>query len=381
MTSPGSSTFRFTPIAAVVVIGTVLVLALLLKRASPSFPAIPKGGFVGTVSGLSDDRSEQFTLYFERISDAPGLLVVVFKDGWKPQVVPLVWQSPLPGKQSVALDPVTLIEGDQSFTLSGEARANGFGGDVVASSGARGSWSVTPVSAAAIRDDSVKLPAQFNLKAWLRVKARHDELKARIEGLRNGAQEGSDRAVKLERLVRDQVVLRERSRARRDELRLELSKINEQRRKSTEELKDAVNELGTFTRATRTGQAVELARRISRRETKWFLTHWSSASDPSGVEEELAAREQIDLNKLNAAAKKAEETEKLRMTIADEQQRIVDLERALQGRVTAVAPPARDAPGGAPNEAIAPRRDERPSAPAPAEGGRKPWWKQWGDGF
>lgn len=383
-----ATTSRFTFVAVLSVIAAVVALAFLLRRASSSFPEIPKGGFVGTISGLTDSGSEQFTLYFERITDAPGLLVVVFKDGWKPQVVPLVWQSKSiraansktsanpagpagnrPGRpekvEAASLDPVTLLEGEHSYTLSGTEQGTGFGGDVVSSRGARGSWSVTPISAAAIRDDTVKLPPQFNLKAWLRVKSRHDELKGRVDALRASGKENSTRAVKLDRLVKDQVVIRERSRARRDELRMELSKITEQRRKSTDELRDAVNELGTLTRATKSGQAVELARRIARRETKWFLTHWSTESDPGSVEQELAEQEQVDVRKLNVASKKAEEIEKLRMTISDEQQRIIDLEQQLQGRVETVAPPAARPPAPA------------PAAPEPQKEQRKPWWQQW----
>ena len=74
------------------------------------------------------------------------------------------------------------------------------------------------------------------------------------------------------------------------------------------------------------------------------------------------------MRKLNVASKKAEEVEKLRMTISDEQQRIIDLEQALQGRVEAVPPPAaRPSDGNGSGEA----------SPEPPKEERKPWWKQW----
>ncbi len=361
---------NFTHIASGIAVLCLIVLVVLFRPRSESFPAMPTGGFVGTISGIPDEHGElqTKTLYVERISGASALLVVVFADGWKPQVIPLSWQSVGSGGEGAYLDPVSIEHDKLRLTLSGRESGGNFRGQVAASNGGQGEWSLRPVSASDLKDPSVKLDPQTNLKGWLRLKRFHDDQKRKVEMLRS---EHDQRATKLEKLdafINNEAVLKERSKSRRDQLAIELSKVTEERKKNTQELKDAIAELGVLHRITKRGQTVELARRIAKRENKWYALNWSAQEDSSNVEEMLAERESVDLGKLNASVKRAEEVLKLRNSISQERTRIMELEAEVEGRDR-----MRQAPP--PPAETSPRQRQLP--PAATEPESKPWWKQW----
>ena len=368
---------NFTHIASGIAVLCLLVLVVLFRPRSESFPALPTGGFVGTISGVPDPSGEPQTktLYVERISGASALLVVVFADGWKPQVIPLSWQSVgSGGGESAYLDPVSIEHDKIRLTLSGRESGGNFTGEVVSTSGEQGEWTLRPVSAAELKDPSVKLDPQMNLKGWLRLKRFHDDQKRKVELLRAEHDQHAGKLEKLEAFINNEAVLKERSRSRRDQLAIELSRVTEERKKNTQELKDAIAELGVLHRITKRGQTVELARRIAKRENKWYALNWSAEEDSSNVEEVLAERESVDLAKLNASVKKAEEVLKLRNGISQERTKIMELEAELEGRER-----LREAPAGSgearPRETAPTRQRQLP--PAATEPESKPWWKQW----
>lgn len=369
---------NFTHIASGIAVVCLLVLIILFRPRSESFPALPTGGFVGTISGVPDanGESQTKTLYVERISGASALLVVVFADGWKPQVIPLSWQSVgSGGGESAYLDPVSIEHDKIRLTLSGRASGGNFTGEVLSTSGEQGEWTLRPVSAAELKDPSVKLDPQMNLKGWLRLKRFHDDQKRKVELLRAEHEQHAGKLEKLEAFINNEAVLKERSRSRRDQLAIELSRVTEERKKNTQELKDAIAELGVLHRITKRGQTVELARRIAKRENKWYALNWSAEEDSSNVEEVLAERESVDLAKLNASVKKAEEVLKLRNAISQERTKIMELEAELEGRERLRQEPS-DAPRE-PQRGEAPTTRQRQLPPAATEPESKPWWKQW----
>ena len=364
---------NFTHIASGVVALCLLVLVVLFRPRSESFPALPTGGFVGTISGIPDARGgdpETRTLYVERISGASALLVVVFADGWKPQVIPLSWQSVGDGGgESAFLDPVSIEHNKIRYTLSGRESGGTFSGEVSSPAVEHGTWTLRPVSAGDLKDPSVKLDPQMNLKGWLRLKRYHDDQKRKVELLRAEHEQHASKLEKLDAFINNEDVLKERSRSRRDQLAQELSRVTEERKKNTQELKDAIAELGVLHRITKRGQTVELARRIAKRENKWYAINWSAEEDSSNVEEILAERESVDLAKLNASVKKAEEVLKLRNAISQERTRIMELEAELEGRDRLRQLPVQPLESDTPNPRALP--------PASTEPESKPWWKQW----
>ncbi len=120
-------------------------------------------------------------------------------------------------------------------------------------------------------------------------------------------------------------------------------------------MKELVRQLEQLTRITRRGQTVDLERRISKKEEKWYLVNWQVGEDSSVLEENMARRMNIDLAKLNENAKRAREIQSLKGKLLQEQDRVLKLEKLYENKVH------EGSPG---------------STPLQKEPG-KPWWKSW----
>ena len=81
-----------------------------------------------------------------------------------------------------------------------------------------------------------------------------------------------------------------------------------------------------------------MARRILKREERWFDGAPTEESGDESLEEQLAANDQVDLAKLNAAAKRAEEIQELKRNIATEQSQLQILNAEYQRKIVQRVP-------------------------------------------
>ncbi|MFN8389989.1 MAG: hypothetical protein U0136_06840 [Bdellovibrionota bacterium] len=335
----------------------------LLAPKGKSFPMLREGTYVGTIIGLDGSPPTGTGVYAERIAGTNSLLVVLFASGWTPQAVELKPQS-----KGGDFRPLAVTYHGQSYTLSGSGSGDQFAGELAGAGGTRGTWSLQSIASASLKAPKTTM-SDADLKSWLQAKVTYNTAKDELVSLKSTHEQEASKFEKLTRFVQDENVLKDRSRSRIDELESEINRVAAERKKSTQDLKNALNDLSLLTKTTKRGQVVDLNRRIQRRENKWFGINWSSEAADSdsaaGLEADLAEKEQVDLRKLNSEVKRAEEIRKLQTTIAQEQSRIEQLRAAYDQKLHSVeAPPP---PATAPGE---PRR------PPVEQEEQKPWWKK-----
>lgn len=333
---------------------------ILAGCGSRGFPEIASGSYTGEISSVVKGSQQTFSFYAERLGSDSSMLFVVFAEGWSPQVVTA--SAPNEGEKEKKKGPVRLTAEGQYYVLTGGPSGDGYSGEVETADGRRGKWTLNPVPAQFKQDRSLQI-ANFDPKEWIAVKSRFNMVRDELSSLKLSFEQEMSKHEKLERFVKDEDVLRDRSRSRKDALATELNRITEQRKKSTQDLKDALGGLSMLHKYTKEGQAIELNRKIARRENKWYSINWASGGSAENVEEELAAQEQIDLKKLNAAVKRAEEVHRLQVEAEQEQEKIRELETALQRRIRVIQPE---------QEPAAPRGN-----PPVEPDEKKPWWRLW----
>ncbi|MCB0360280.1 MAG: hypothetical protein KDD44_11615, partial [Bdellovibrionales bacterium] len=160
-----------------------VLLFLLLRSNEKTFPPLAAGAYMGTISGVSQQERGRRTLYVQRLPDA--LLVVVFAEGWIPQVVPLV---PIAAEQGtpVGYQPVIMQFQGRSFSLSGTLSGDAALGAVATESSVLGSWNLSPIGAEQARI-GLSTEEVGRLQDLLVAKAEYLELSAEDERLKQRA--------------------------------------------------------------------------------------------------------------------------------------------------------------------------------------------------
>ena len=409
-------------IGRIAVAATVLAVStylLLTSRREPSFPYIPPGSYTGTLTlstkpnatlanttpkgenlasenstvdnstvansalpensspsstssrAPEDGTAQELTIYAERLGNANSILFVVFSPDWKPQVLSLRPLSPSAGSDS-PVKPLLLRQGDFSLMLTGSQSGSTFSGEVDPGNEYLGQWSLRPLSADELRQSKkVSLP-NMDTKEWLIKRLEQFQLETELQRLQSEQRDQNEKVTRLERFLTNGEVLKDRSETRRSEISDELNKLSASRKKSTTELRSAMDDLGMLQRATERGQAVELARRIARRENKWFAVKWGDVQENELTEDQLAERDKIDPVKLQVAAKRAYEIEHLRQTIADERAKLEQIEREARQAVETPLdiqqlPPATQPRNRPPSRRPVPSLEEED----------RPWWRVW----
>ena len=194
-------------------------------------------------------------------------------------------------------------------------------------------------------------------KDWVELKGRYRIAKREQRAKEAALAAEVDRRDKLQAFVKDEKLLRERAAKRRDELAKELNTAVEERKASSKAINELLDELDLLGRITRSGQAVILARRVAHRENQWYQANWgddASAMPATDVESGM------DVVKVEAAWKKAMETQALIRELSSERERNRQLQLQLQG-----------APAAQPEEESAPAETIGTEAP---EGQRHSLW-------
>ena len=337
------------------------MLAWMTLQRAASFPALSVGAYVGRMSGVTEKKNEFVSLYVERIGSARALLFVVFDEGWKPQIVPLVSTQGSTGPS----DPITIAVGERQFILQGTEGHNEFSGTVISADGAHGVWSLQPISNEQLRKDITASESGFDFNQWIALRSTHRAKTREKELLEHTIADRSDKQEKLEKYVSEEKGLRVRAQERREQLEGETTNRLEKEKQMEQEVRNSARDLEQLIRITKRGRAVELARRVSKREDKWYLVNWQKGEDFSTVEESLAEKMNVDLRRLKENVRRAEELNALKNTIEKEHDKIVKLEILLQERSEgAKRPPEHGRP--------TPKAEPDPE---------RPWWKSWDSMF
>ncbi len=339
---------------AVVLIFGFFLFAEKLFDSEIYFPNLPSGAYVGEISGVGSN--EQATIYAERLDGINALLLVVFKAGWKPKIhqlrkISTEEESP----ERFRWKPLKIKFDENSFLLSGADSNGNFAGTVTKGELVVGKWSLEQIEPKDLRRNVLATAKNFSLPNWLKQKGIYRTLREEEEQLELSIKDGEEKLQRLEAYVAEGAELRARARTRRQELEESISELKSKRAEKLQELKQYVREIEQLDRITKKGRTIELARRVSKRENKWYLVHWQQGMDLSALEETLAASLNVDLRKLNVQVERAREIESLRHSIALEQSRIRKLKEMYQRKIEG---PTKKEP------------QEKPTT-------EQPWWKRW----
>jgi hypothetical protein len=302
-----------------------------------TFPSLPEGSYSGTISGLAEGSANPATLFLERYKDSNLFLIVAFLDGFKPQAVRLQEQS------ADRLYPLNFTFHGAKFELSG-ASAQQLSGSVRSSDGRKGRWELSPQNTGITPIDERQLMEVLSLRK--RIRGLRETMKAVSEELNSKIQKRD----RLQELVADERALKERVEEQRAAIAAELQSGIEERKDTAKVVADLVAELDLRERISPAGRGISAARRIARRENKWFDVQWGGQS---GAEEEgsfLAENPEVDLARLEQAAKRAAEIQGLLRERDAEAERIRKLEQQLL-EPRRVAPPSLQQPQPRPEEA------------------------------
>lgn len=306
-----------------------IIFFLFRNKSDNSFPNLSGGTYFGTINGLSPDSNDEIPFYLEKFNGANTLLVVVFAQKWRPQVISLQANT-IVGDYNIIDQPympIELANSDTSFLLYGRKKDNNFEGEIISTKGTTGNWSIEQIDI-----DKIKLgtSANFDLKDWLTTRVKHQDLADQINTLLSNLQEQENKYQKISKFVEeDGEILREKAKTKKELLSTELNKVAEERKQITQQTNQALSDLYLLGKMTKKGQSIELARRISSKENDLLNSTWGNLSNPAVLEEQLAREENIDLNELNENYKKALEVEQLNQSILEEEKKIADLENRI----------------------------------------------------
>ncbi|MBP9838865.1 MAG: hypothetical protein KBC84_09140 [Proteobacteria bacterium] len=302
-------------------------LLFIYKKDSQTFPRLDGGYYVGSISGISEQSDENYPLYIEKINGANILLMVIFAPSWKPQVVSLKANSLIDyngGISQIASDykALNISAKNTSFLLYGEKQSSSFSGEILSSKGKKGTWTVKPVSLESLKEDDKIKPTEFNLRAWLSAKTKYNLYKVEHDSLFTKNMQEEEKIQKLAKFVKEGDIIKDRSRLKREEIVTEINKVAEDRKEKTKNLNNAVSDITLLTKLDRHGQNVDIARRIARKEMAVLNASWSIEGNLANLEQQLAEQDNIDLQKLNNAYRRALEIEQLQQSIVDERNKI-----------------------------------------------------------
>lgn len=303
-----------------------------------SFPRLDAGKtFVGSLSirqdseSASDNREINYPLRLQTTASPALIQLLIFSEGQQAEILKPV--DSFLGKIA-GYKPLEFTRDSKVFSLSGGKTSSGYRGEINLADKAVGVWELREWT-----EETEKAEPWSDLKNWMRAKAKFNDSLKELFLLKQNLENNRLRYEKLERFVKDEGMLKDRSKTKRDTIAQELNDVVEIRKKETTELREASLSLATLLRLSPRGQVVDLNRRIARREQRWFAALASSAEEPGAEEEaELAKRDGKDLQVLNAEYSRALEVQRLLNALEAEQAKIEQLkQQAKQTRAASAA--------------------------------------------
>ena len=322
----------------------VIALAVLLYfvfSVKKTFPSLSLGSYVGQIEGIADGA---VTLYVERIPNANALLLVILSEDWRPQIVPLERDVESLGSskdtEDVPFKPIVVSHQGRSFLLSGEGDLGTYRGEILEEDTKKGAWSLRSIARSEIEGEV----SEAGLYAWLIAKAEELNLVDSFNSLEGALKGKEEKHGRLASYLNQEDLLKQRANERRTDLSSRLTEVETRHQQTVEEVSSLVSELNLLSRIKKRGKAVELARKVSSRENKWYFANWRAGEDTSRLEEFLMTKTNIDVGEFERERKQASEKRSLLREIEQEKRKMQQLQarEKLQGSSEALEVPGGD---------------------------------------
>ena len=349
-------------------LGLGVLFLIIRQHRAQSFPFLLPGAYQGEISGVGRNNSASSTFYVERFKNSYSLLLIIFQEGWKPLIIAAEQSSARPlGLTFLSpmevFKPLSIKSGDKTLVLTGSGSSRNFSGEVISEGKKLGAWSLRSIAAKDLRHPSPIKPEKVNFQDWLGLLGKYLLMRQEAASLNTAINSKEEFEKQLSAFLADKTLMQQKSAEYKTEAQALIKMASARNETKSNEVKQLAREVDQLARITRRGQAVELARRVAKREAKWYQVYWQAAADLSGFEQSLAEKMNVDLLKLRSNVKKASEIQTLKAQIAEERSQIAQLQNTYEEKVKAAS-----------------------SQPSPGENNReapssRPWWKKWDSMF
>jgi len=296
-----------------------------------SFPILDEGHYVGSISGITStfktlsDKNKQYSLYIERKKNPNSMLIVAFINDWHPQTIVLEKND----KEKPS--PIEVKHKEEFYSLVGSGKNNVFTGSVKTKGKKIGSWNLKKISDSELLAGSNS--EKFKLAEWLQLKGKYYSIKEQEIKIQKEIENQQIQVASLSEALKQEKLLSEKAKEQITILEEEIKTQSEKKKAINSKLLSKVKNLEQTKRINKTGRAIDLARRVSKRETQWYLVNWGSSNGPSAsTEEEIARSMNIDYRKVKGKLAKSEEYLRIKKELENEKIQIRELKQlALEG--------------------------------------------------
>jgi len=290
-------------VVSVLAFSLLIVSAMLWQEWSRRFPKMPKGAYVGYVTGVESTKKESAKkqgngtwIYVEKLQDK--LVVAVLAPGWAPQEI-----QELPAPVGDALLPITVSGPREKLTLIGAARNDATFSGSAQIGGNTGRWELRPVSF--VEQDR----NQKDLKLTLLLQAELQDIDLKIREAELRVPEQRAEIDKLTVFITEGERLKARANERFAIAKYELEKAQKELTAKQSEAKKLQEALDITQKLSGMGKLVALSRESLEREGRWVE---SMARSTGGAVP----------GDLDAAVERGEKIISLKKEIAEEQNKI-----------------------------------------------------------
>ena len=298
------------------------------KKPERSFPKLSERAYIGELVGLRPGESAR--LYIENIEADGSQLWILFDEAWQPQIFqPKLLSDEL--STNPIYDVVQLSQGDLTFSFYGKAKGAQATGAFESSDGRHGSWRLSALSSEEMsRFIDAGQSSSLDLERWLDVKGEYRFLDTHLKDLQREQGDKRARAEQLKTVLLDRDVLLSRSGLKQKQFTKELEESRAEDKEVEQQRSQHLSELKLAGRISKEGKAIELSRRLVKRELKWYLANWGAKEDDSALAELEGQNLEFDVERLGAEYRHAVSIKQILDQVAAEKAQIAELERRLQ---------------------------------------------------
>lgn len=330
----------------------IAVIAYLLIPEVKTFPIIGEGYLSGTISGIAPRPENTYSLFLEKVKDKDELIAIVFIQNWEPQVISLELDE---SAKAPALLPLRIDYAESTYSLTGSQKGKGYAGLVRSKGRKVGRWTIQSADLAPPQGHQAK---NMQLSKWLQLKGKYYSLQEQYKQILDEVKIHSAEVTLLSKILESKDELEDAASNEIQTLGTKLKEKKVEKAKLVKNVEDRARSLEQLTRITRRGRTIELARRVAKRENKWYLVNWGDSSNAAISEEELAERMNVDIRKLSGKLSQSEEYLKLKGSIAVERRKIRELQNMINER----------------QQMKEERQIQKQKGPRRPE---TPWWEKW----
>ena len=295
---------KFIFFAALIVL--LVTLKLCTRRKYTEFPKIKNGRYLGKIVV----KKNQYDFFLQK--DPLGASVAVIAPGSAVERVGL--------STNLNLKIPNSEHTDQVVSLLGEKLEQQYQGEVFLKNKSIGSWNLKRKgSNKQIQKAYINQELSEDLKKFYLLRSQLKSTKEEIDRLNIRISSYKEALPKEEKLHETAVT-------EADDLTYNIEEKQKIRRKIIKEIKDKLTNLEQLQRISALGRVIDLARRTTKREDRWYLANWGEEALES--QQQVADSLGLDLSKLDEKLKLAEEYLNLKNSISIEARKIEELRTA-----------------------------------------------------